>query len=405
MRRSPQSIRVLFILLLSVCWPVDASVAQTITGLSPRQVLIKLGSAAGQAGGGTALSNVGEVIADLVGLTISTTPLGSSAGGFTFDFDPTTRTFVRAAPSFGPSFSDRAITTGEGRGSFGMNFTRSTFDSLEGFDLDDGSLKTVVLNGSDGPLYEGRAELTITADTVVFFGNIALNDRFDVGVAVPVVRLRVSGRHTIDVDEAVAEGSSSGLGDVAIRAKWRLLAYSGGGFAATLDARVPSGDKEALLGAGVTRSLISGVWSATVGPLSPHASAGFEYWSDPFEIRDPLTGGIVAAGRHGYAYDAGVEWAISDRLTVNAELLGRTVKNGARLVYTTVPVRPGNPFGIVSASAANAASQGLHRGAIAGGVKWNIAGSLLLTANVLSQFTTQGLRDQLTPFIGFDWGF
>jgi opacity protein-like surface antigen len=379
--------------------------AQTVTGLSPRQLLIKLGSAAGQAGGGAALSNVGEVIADLVGLTISTAPLGSSAGGFTFDFDPVTRTFVRAAPSFGPSFSERAVTTGEGRGSFGMSFSHSTFDSLDGFDLRDGSLRTVILNGSGGPLYEGRAELTITADTLVIFGNIGLNDRFDVGVAVPIVRLEVSGRHTIDLDEATGEGSASGLGDVAIRAKWRIVAHGGGGFAATLDARVPSGDKEALLGAGVTRSLVSGVWSATTGRLSPHASVGFEYWSDPFELRDPLTGGIVSAGRHGYAYDAGVEYAVSDRLTVNGELLGRTVLNGARLGYTTVPVRAGNPFGIESAAAANAVADGLSRASLAGGVKWNVAGSLLLNANVLAQLTSAGLRDRFTPFVGFDWGF
>ena len=67
---------------------------------------------------------MGAVIADLVGLEVSTAPIGSSAGGFTFTFDPVTRAFERAAPSFGPMFGERAITAGEGRASFGINYIR-----------------------------------------------------------------------------------------------------------------------------------------------------------------------------------------------------------------------------------------------------------------------------------------
>ena len=77
------------------------------------------------AGEGSGVSNVGDVIADLVGLEVSTAPIGSSAGGFTFTFDPVTRAFERAAPSFGPMFGERAITAGEGRASFGINYIRT----------------------------------------------------------------------------------------------------------------------------------------------------------------------------------------------------------------------------------------------------------------------------------------
>ena len=72
-----------------------AQTAATDTGLSPRQVLIRLTSAAGA---GSGVSNIGEAISDLVGLEVSTAPIGSSAGGFTFTFDPATRSFMRAAP-------------------------------------------------------------------------------------------------------------------------------------------------------------------------------------------------------------------------------------------------------------------------------------------------------------------
>src|SRR5256714_8628424 len=117
-----------------------AQTTATDTGLSPRQVLIKLTSAAGA---GSGVSNIGEAIADLVGLEVSTAPIGSSAGGFTFTFDPVTRSFMRAAPSFGPMFGDRAITAGQGRAGMGVNFIHATYDALDGIRIDDGSLRTV----------------------------------------------------------------------------------------------------------------------------------------------------------------------------------------------------------------------------------------------------------------------
>jgi hypothetical protein len=320
--------------------------------------------------------------------------------------NPVTRTFTRAAPSFGPSFSERAITAGRGRASFGINYIRAGYDSLDGRKLDDGSLQTVVLQDAGGnPLFVGEARLTITSETTVMFTNIAMNDRFDVGLAVPYVRLRVNGTHVMDRDVVEGAGSAAGLGDIALRAKWRLVARDGGGVALGLDARLPTGDKEALLGAGVSRTLVSGIWSATAGRLSPHASGGFEYWSNPFEVRDPLVGTTVAAGRHAVAYEGGVEWAVSDGVTLNGELLGRWIRNGARLEYVPLAAHPGNPFAIASASVASAAASGLHRTSIAAGVKWNVAGSALLTVSVLIPIRDVGLRDRFTPVIGFDWGF
>jgi hypothetical protein len=395
-----------YVVAATPCVAFAQTQAVVETGLSPRQVLIRLGSAAGEAGGGGPLSNVGEVIADLVGLEISTAPLGSSAGGFTFTFDPVTRTFSRAAPSFGPSFSERAITAGEGRASFGINFIRATYDSLEGRKLDDGSMATVSLrDGSGNDLYTGQAFLTISSESMVLFTNVALNNRFDVGLAVPYVRLRVNGRHVMDVEEVSGQGESSGIGDIALRSKLRVIEQDGGGVAVGLDLRLPTGDKEALLGAGVTRALISGIWSGTVGAFSPHASGGFEYWSDPFVIRNPLAGTNVAAGRHGIVYEAGLEWAASNRVTLNGEVLGRWIRNGARLEYVPLDVRQPNPFDIQSAVVAAAAPAGLQRTSVAAGIKWNAFGSALFTASVLIPVRDAGLVDRLTPVFGIDWGF
>ena len=388
---------------ITVCLLPGLAAAQTATtdsGLSPRQVLTRLTSAASA---GSGVSNIGDVIADLVGLEVSTAPIGSSAGGFTFTFDPATRSFTRAAPSFGPMFGERAITAGEGRAGFGINFIRASYDAIDGVNIGDGSLKTVAFRGGPSAA-AGAAELSITTETVVLFANLALNRWFDAAVAVPMVNLRIDGRHAIADQTAEGGASASGLGDVALRGKIRLHERGQGGVALGVDLRLPTGDPQAMLGAGVTRTLVSGIWSTTVGPLAPHASVGFEYWSNPFRAFDSLQRASVDAGRHGSVYQAGVEWAATDRLTVNGEVMGRTIRNGGRLTYKEVPMSA-NPFGLTSASVASVDPAGLRRVSVAGGVKWNLAGTALITANLLMPITDAGLVDHLTPIIGLDWGF
>jgi hypothetical protein len=194
------------------------------------------------------------------------------------------------------------------------------------------------------------------------------------------------------------------LGDIALRSKIRLYQRDQGGVALGIDLRLPTGDPEAMLGAGVSRTLVSGIWSTTAGRFAPHASFGFEYWGDAFQVYDPLQQARIDAGRHGLAYEGGVEWAAGDRLTVNGELVGRTLNDGGRLAYRDLPMLP-NPFGITTASVATVESRGLHRIYGATGIKWNFTGTALLTANILLPVNDQGLRDHLTPVIGLDWGF
>jgi hypothetical protein len=375
--------------------------AQTQTGLSPRSVLLGLTNAAGE---GSGVSNVGAVIADLVGLEVSTAPIGSSAGGFTYTFDPATRAFQRAAPSFGPMFGERAITGGEGRANFGVNYIRNTYDAIDGVSVTDGSLQTVTLRAGSTPRATGTAQLTISTDTLVVFANVALNQWFDAGLAVPLVNLKIEGTHQIDNEFSEGSATAAGLGDIALRAKVRLYQQEQGGVALGVDLRIPTGDPEAMLGAGVSRTLVSGIWSTTAGAFAPHASFGFEYWGEAFQVYDPLQQATIDAGRHGMVYEAGVEWAAGDRLTVNGEILGRTINDGGRLTYRDLPMLP-NPFGITSASVASVDPRGLHRTYGAAGIKWNFSGTALLTANILLPVNDQGLRDHLTPVIGLDWGF
>src|ERR1700693_3762629 len=58
---------------------------------------------------------------------LSTFPLASSAGGFTYQLDPALGVFTRASDSFGPIYADRADTIGKGKFAIGRQFQSLLF--------------------------------------------------------------------------------------------------------------------------------------------------------------------------------------------------------------------------------------------------------------------------------------
>ena len=54
---------------------------------------------------------------------LSTFPLASSAGGFTYQLDPSLGVLTRATDSFGPIYADRADSIGKGKFAIGLNFS------------------------------------------------------------------------------------------------------------------------------------------------------------------------------------------------------------------------------------------------------------------------------------------
>ena len=141
---------------------------------------------------------------------LSTYPVGSPSGGFTYTFDPALGTFRRTSESFGPIFAERALTIGRDRVSVGFAYQHASYDTFEGINLRQRDVKFYVphidccsrgggpVAQSDGsrltPAFEGdlvRAELALrlTTDANVLVVNYGVHDRFDVGVTVPFVRV------------------------------------------------------------------------------------------------------------------------------------------------------------------------------------------------------------------------
>ncbi len=198
-----------------------------------------------------------DTVARFLILDLATLPVSPSSGGFTYRFDPALGTVVRSSDSFGPFFTERSLTSGRARASFGFGYRSTTFDSIDGRDLRDGTLVSTasILRGESAPFDIETVTLRIRTDTMTLTGNYGVTDRLDIGGAIPVVRVNLQGQRVDtyrgrELVQATGSASASGLGDVVVRAKYSLLRAGGSGLALAGEASLPTGSEEDLLGTG-----------------------------------------------------------------------------------------------------------------------------------------------------------
>ena len=312
---------------------------------------------------------------------LSTFPLGSSSGGFTYTFDESLGTFRRASSSFGPAFAERATTIGRGKLNAGITYQHTPYETFEGQRLEDGSIKfylrhqeccspgtggggggggggagggsgpTLQPNGTrlsppfEGDLIEASLSMEATTDTVAFFGNYGLTDRWDVALAVPIVRvdLEASVRatiirlatpgspltHTFEAGNTQATertflegGTATGLGDVLVRTRYRFLSFGGGGLAAAVDVRLPTGDQEQLLGAG-TQFKGFLIASGGAGRFAPHFNIGYTAVNGEVGSSGLLAElGGTAPIPDEINYAMGMEFVAHPRVTIIGDVVG-----------------------------------------------------------------------------------
>jgi outer membrane putative beta-barrel porin/alpha-amylase len=399
----------------------------------------------------------------------STFPLGSSTGGLTYVFDESVGTFRRGSASFGPLFAERALTIGRRKLSAGFNYQRTSYNTFEGQNLDDGSIKFYLRhqdcctfnllgpntlasflqpNGTrlnppfEGDLIEAALSLKATTHTTAVFANYGVTDHWDIGLAVPFVRVNLDASvrarilrlvtatnpdvHTFEIGNPDATrtvqrtGHASGLGDIVLRTKYHFLRMAGGGLAAAVDLRLPTGDENELLGTGGTEAKFLLVASSERGRFGQHVNLG--YTAAEGEVAGTLAGLTSAPIPDEINYSGGVEFVASPRLTVMGDVVGRTLRRAGRLDLVSKtfeynafsPTTPGpdcgfGSVGFVCAStsldefAPRSGDLTLLLGT--GGVKFNLTGNLLLSGSVLFPLTNAGLRSRLTTVIGVDYAF
>ena len=365
---------------------------------------------------------------------LSSYPLPSPGGGFTYSYDPSAGVFSRSSDSFGPIFGERAETIGKGKFNLGVNYGHYVFQKIGDVDLRNGDMRLVFnhadTNGDhsdEQPFFEGDVitaiiSMNVESNVTAIVMSYGINDRLDFGAAIPMVDVNVKAQADLTVqriatgfasdihrftnltshDVITRSGTASGVGDISLRLKYHVLKTSHAGIAFALDGRLPTGESRDLLGTGAARVGGQFIVSGSAGKFSPHLNLGYAKngKSDGVDLPDEMT------------YTAGFDLAATPRVTFAADVLGTRLKDSGlvRVVPTDFEANtsadPANPH-IIHATfprlQVQRGSATTHLGSI--GVKINPFGNLLLTVNGLFTLAGDGLKTRFSPMIGADYSF
>ena len=374
----------------------------------------------------TSVTSVIQQVSQQIGSQISTSfPLGSSSGGFTYRYDAALGSFTRSTETFGPAFAERAATVGKQKLSVGVNYQHGKYTTLDGKDLKDGDIKFYLLHQQlsprsfvEGDVIEAALRMKLSSDTTVFYTNYGVTDSLDVGLAVPVERVSLDltyhatildfatkvvdpTRHLfgngLKTQDFTSSGSASGIGDVVVRAKYAFLRREARGLAAGLDLRLPTGDDQNMLGTGATNTQLFFIGSTARGNVSPHVNLGYTISSGNTLVSDQVN------------YVGGAEYAVTPKVTVVGDLVGRTLRDALRLKDVPVPhsFQQGATAAIQTTTLQELATESANLTTVLGtaGVKFNPWQNLLISAHVVFALNDAGLRSRVTPVVGFDYSF
>jgi hypothetical protein len=334
-----------------------------------------------------------DTLAQLVLVDLSTFPVSSSAGGFVYRFNSSLGTFERASTNFGPFFTERALRTGREQTSVGLSYRHADFTTLQGASLTDGTFPSNAarLAGTQTPFEIDALTMRLSTNTVTGFVTYGVSDRLDIGATVPIVSVDLSGSRINSVNgratlQSSVSSQATGLGDVALRARYLVAGTGNGGVAVGTDVRLPTGKSEDLLGAGKAALRMFTMGSYEGAYVATHVNVGY------------TVGGVSRE----FAYGGAVTFAASPRATLVAELMGRYLSS---LHTATDLYLPGSGNSAVETMRWVPTPGGVNQVLSAFGLKWNLAGGYMLNGNILVSLTDSGLTARVVPSITLDYTF
>jgi hypothetical protein len=332
-----------------------------------------------------------EAIARALLLDLASAPIGTSSGGFLYRLNPELGTVERASENFGTFFVERAVLGGAGNVSFGMTGSTVGYDRLNGSALRDGSFVTVAnqFRGDTAPFDTESLTMRLRSETMRMFANVGVLDELELGIVVPFARITLEGERTnvyrgTPFVQATATGSASGVGDVALRAKYGLFNSRTTSLAAAGELRLPTGDEENLLGAGSMSWRLLGVASYESGPIGVHANGGF--------VLGGIADEIVLAGA--------LAVALHPRATFTTELVRRHVSGMGAFELTAAPHPSVNGVDTIRLTPSQDSSSLVTA---ATGIKWNVTDTLVLGGQLVWSLSNGGLTAPVTPTIALEY--
>jgi hypothetical protein len=370
-------------------------------------------------------------LTNFIGTGISSFPLSSSTAGVTFDFSAGKP--VQTSTSFGPIYSERAQTLGGGRINMGFNFTYIKFTRMRGISVDDLRMtfthQDVGLPGlGDSPNEFDTIDLfmnmNINASVMAVYFTYGITDRFDLGIAVPFTNVqlkttpfaRINSFTWVSNDSAnhyyggtqtepvltkyptPINDDATGIGDVAIRAKYNFIREKAVDFAAMLEYRMKTGDADNFLGAGFSTLRATVIGSKILGDFSPHLN--LSYWKKFTDNdRDEIEGIL------------GYDQKIANWFTLAIDVLGR-FELGNPIASMQFPTSVNTKRVVGSTTYTNTISltnlpyyHNDNTVDASFGVKLELKEALLLMTNVIVPLNHTGLRADAIPTVGMEFGF
>jgi hypothetical protein len=334
-----------------------------------------------------------DTLGQLLLVELSTLPTTTSAAGFAYRFNPDLGTVERTSTQFGPFFTERALRAGRRQASVGLAYRYADFTSLQGASLTDGTFPANASRtaGSTQPYQVDDLTVRLHTKTVTAYGTYGLTDRLDVGAAVPIVSLnfigtRISQTQGQSTLQSSVFSNASGLGDVALTARYAVANDGGKGFALGTDLRLPTGDSANLLGAGATAARFLAIGSLENAHVATHLNLGY----------------TVGGASRELTYGAAFTVAADAHVTLVGELLGRRIAGLHTLdpVYEAHATVPG-----VETMRWLPEGDSVQQALLVTGIKWNVGRSYMLNANLLFRLTDAGLTARMVPSVTLDYTF
>ncbi len=332
------------------------------------------GSLAGNEVIGGALTPLAGAIGSQVANQI---PALSTSAGYTYNWNPELEVLERSAKTFGPIFSERAVTLGRNKFNLNVSYTYIKFDEFNGKNLDKivsqverafvpetGTTEYFGLfspynDPDDGVLRQAGTQVALDLDLEAqlfdFSFTYGVLDNLDVNIDIPVLRtyLRSSVQQTIPDPRCVGIGNagcdnalfnpadpqgffvqpaessrdtSLGIGDIHLRTKYAFPFTTPFRMAGLLDLALPTGDAADFQGTGDTRLGTVLIGSRDLGSMFEiHSQGGVE-----FNVND--------VDRSQARYAAGVTAQAFSFMALTVDFLGRSefgaqgrIKNTGRL--------------------------------------------------------------------------
>ena len=347
---------------------------------------------------------IGEAMAQLAARAL---PQPAASPGVTFTFDPATHAFVRSVGVEGQLYLEHARPIGRGRINVSLSGSWFGADTIDGNALDTLSDPgPPIVDPDTGATFRlTRFALGLDVQQVSLMGTFGVTDGLEVAVALPVLvscfsvdaQARAVGSPTSQ--HAHSRTSHTGVGDVVISGKQRIVRGWPGELALGIRVRAPSGDEDYFQGLGY--------WEVA---HMLYASTASWHATPAVAFRAHLNGGVAINTSDSDSSAAligiGIDALLGARATLAIAFLAREPFAG---------IAPPGSFNVLRRSGSGVQTSspllGLDRGR-APTQDVNLAARVVLWRETLIGFVgvtlpinRAGLRADVIPIVGVEAGF